>query len=149
MSGPYILLKITLELMINSQNIWRRVVRWILINISFSNIIWKFLFWKRLRKYQYFIILRKFLNANPYLWCDPHDKQLAPPLPGCCSSVQSWSVSFLSLLHIPGTRWFSTKGRQTWSRWTPLFFQICTLHVIHFQYRMCWRKSSIIEKNLC
>ena len=33
----------TLELIINSQNIWRRVVGWIFINISPSNILLKFL----------------------------------------------------------------------------------------------------------
>ena len=35
-------LKITLELITNSQNIWRRVVRWVLINLFPSNIFSKF-----------------------------------------------------------------------------------------------------------
>ena len=40
-SGLVILLKITLEWRINSQNIWRRIVCWMLINISPSNVFRK------------------------------------------------------------------------------------------------------------
>ena len=42
LSELLILFKITLELIINSQNIWRRVVGWISINIS-PNVFWKLL----------------------------------------------------------------------------------------------------------
>ena len=41
-SGPLILLNISLEMIINSQNIWRRIVHWIFNKISPSNIFWKF-----------------------------------------------------------------------------------------------------------
>ena len=41
LSGPLILMKITLKLTIKSQNIWRRVGGWVLINISPSNIFGK------------------------------------------------------------------------------------------------------------
>ena len=40
-SGPFILSKVTSELVINSHTIWRRFLSWVLINISLSNIMWK------------------------------------------------------------------------------------------------------------
>ena len=49
-SGLHILLKITLESILNSQNICRRVVGWILIKIYPSNISWKFHLLERYRQ---------------------------------------------------------------------------------------------------
>ena len=47
LSGPFIHIEISLQLITNSRNIWRRVLCWVLINFSPSNVFWKLLLLKR------------------------------------------------------------------------------------------------------
>ena len=63
LSGPSLLLKITFELFTNLQNIWRRVVCWVFINVSPSNIFWKLLLLERYHQNSQAVLGPKGMNG--------------------------------------------------------------------------------------
>ena len=104
------IMKITLELIMNSQNIWWRVVRW----ISFSNIFWKLLLWKRYHQNSQVVLTAAGMNGLtlPLLWLlsfKAHGcKDFCKPSKPCHVGIHWIALTEYSQMstHMSGFQWY-------------------------------------------
>ena len=86
-AGPKIFFEVTMGLIINSQNISRRVVYWIFINISPSNILRKFVLVERYHQKRQTVLAAMTINGLNQHMGDP-----LRSLSQCATDLQMWEV---------------------------------------------------------